>query len=273
LRRHPGDYVLAGLAAESLFAQRDPRSIKLIARALAMNPYNGGLHQVAGRMLARSQKPRQSAVEFAAAARWAPDVGPVVFDVLRVFSEPDDIARALPVETLRARRIVEALGPYKQAALAYALRVTAVHPSDANMQCLLAETAVAAGRFDLAVQAGSAAWERSPTARHAAEYASALRLAGRPTEATAVLYDALDRTQSSPAYDRLVCYFDLSSLLIQSGDMPAARSVLERAAAVAGGSRALRIAVHDRAADLEDRMGNTNQAEWERAQARELSER
>jgi O-antigen ligase/tetratricopeptide (TPR) repeat protein len=269
--RHPADYVLAGRSAEALFGLGDTRAVKLVTRALALNPRHSGLHHLAGRMLARSQRPAQSAVEFAEAARWARDVGPIVADVLAVFDDPEAIARALPAEPKQMWRIVQALGDEKAGALAYAQRVAESHGRDARVQALVAYTAIAAWRPDVAVPAARLAWEIEPIAKHGTILGRALNQAGDRAGAIAILHEAAEASARAPTGERVEVLFTLSELQAQTGQLEAAKATLERAAEVAMSNRELRIGIHTRLADIEDRLGNRNQAEWERQQARQLS--
>jgi ATP/maltotriose-dependent transcriptional regulator MalT len=58
----------------------------------------------------------------------------------------------------------------------------------------------------------------------------------------------------------------------QNGDLAGAKASLERLRDLAGTDPTLLAAVHLALADVEDRLGNRNQAAWERARAREIQQ-
>jgi Flp pilus assembly protein TadD len=65
-------------------------------------------------------------------------------------------------------------------------------------------------------------------------------------------------------------YLLLTDVQIARSSLEEARQTLERAETVARNDASLRITIHLRKAEIEDRLGNRNQAEWEREQARRL---
>lgn len=269
--RHPASYMLAGRAAEAMFAERDPRAIKLVARALTFHPHHGGVHHLAARMLARSQRPEQAAVEFAAAARWSRDPRPVVADVLVVFPDPAAAAQALPLDARRGARILGLLAGSPDVALAYGELLAAAYPRDARVHATLARIALDSKRSRVAVGAARAAWEIASTAAHATLLGRALALHGDAAGAIAVMTDAAGDADAGSATERVQLLFALADVQSSQGDHAGAKQALERAAPLAQGHVRLRIAVHERLAAVEERLGNRNQAEWERTRARELA--
>jgi O-antigen ligase/tetratricopeptide (TPR) repeat protein len=269
-RRHPADYLLAGHAAEALYARGDARAIRVVARGIARHPNHAGLHHLAARILTRTQRPDQAAVEFAAAARWAEDVEPIVADVLAVFDTPEAVARALPTEPRQAWRIVAALGDREDARLAYTGRIAFLHPRDPEVQAMYARAALDAGSAASALDPARAAWTLAPTALHAALFGRVLAATGDLSSAIDHLTAAVDRTQAFPAGERLAVYFALADAHLAAGAPEGAKAILERAVTVAGSQSSLRVMVHLRMANVEERLGNRNQAEWERQQARAL---
>ena len=269
--RHPASYMLAGRAAEALFAARDPRAVALVNRALTFHPRHGGVHHLAGRMLARSQRPEQAAVELAAAALWSRDPRPIVADVLAIFPDAALAANALPLDARRGARVMGLLGDRRDVALAYGRRLADAHPRDARVHAMLATVALADGRAGIAVDAARAAWELARTAPNATLLGRALSLGGDPAAAIAVMREAADSLDNAPISERVHLLFALADVLTGVADHTGAKQALERAASLAEGNVRLRIAVHERLAGVEDRLGNRNQAEWERARARELA--
>jgi len=270
--RHPSDYLLAGRVAEALFIQRDPRAGRVVGRGLAMNPLHSGLHHLAARMLARSDHPEQATVEFAAAARWAVNIKPIVDDVLLTFGDADMIARALPAEPRQLGRVVDALGERHDAAFAFARRVAELHPLDPEAQYTLGWTALRARHIEIAVSAAREAMRLSPGDLRATVLAQALGTAGDLPSAIATLEEALSGTESSAEPARFLLLFTLVDLQVAASDLSGARETLERVTAVANGKPEMLIRVHERLADVEDRLGNLNQAEWERREANRLRE-
>lgn len=271
--RHPADHVLAARAAEALLARRDGRAVKVIARALAMRSEHPGLHRLAGRILAATDRADQAAAEFAAASRLARDVRPVVADVLAVFREPARIAEALAAEPGQAAQIALVLRQRNRpdAALAYAVRTAYLNPKDARAQAVLADCALIAGDHATAAAAAAIAWSRAPTARNATLVGEAMLGTGEAARAIPILTGALGRTTRESAFERVRLYGALADLHLAAGDAAGAKPVLERAGEIAGTDPGLRVLVHMRLARVEDALGNTNQAAWERREAARLS--
>jgi O-antigen ligase len=269
--RHPADAMLAGRTAQAAFALGDPRAVAIINRALARDPRHGGLYHLAARMLARSQRPEQSAAAFAQAIRWSIELGPIVADVVRVFDTPERVAAALPSEPRQLWRVLRALRAHPDHALAYARRVAADHPRDAAVQAQLADVALSRRDAALALAASRAAWGASPTARHATLLGRALTLSGDAAGALAHLTAAVEATSGASRDDRALLLFALAEAQVAGKDPAAAKATLERALAVAEGNRHLMQHGHLRLAAVEDLLGNRNQAEWERRRAAELA--
>ncbi len=270
LERHPASALIAGRAAEALFDLRDPRAIKLMARSLTMNSNHAGLRRLAARMLVVSNRPEQAAGEFAAAIRLSRDVRPIVADVVLAFDDAEQIAAALPTEPGHAAAIIRSLGDRRAAALAYAKRVAQVNASDPEMQALLAAAALEAGDGLGAVAPASAAWKMAPLARHAVVLGRARAMAGDPVSAISLVVRAAEQTASEPAVERLRLIGLLADLQLSIGDLAGAKAALERCRDIAVADRANLALIHRRLADVEDRLGNRNQAAWERQRAHEL---
>ncbi len=268
--RHPADALLAGRTAEALFALQDPRAVAVVNRALSRSPRHSGLHHLAARMLARSQRPAQSASSFAEAVRWATDIGPIVDDVRATFPAPADTAAALPADPRQMWRVLAALDRTTAAALAYARRVAEAFPRDATVQAQLADVALAHRDGDTAHAAALVAWEVDPTARHATLLGRALAARGDLDGARALLQTAVDSTRAASREDRVLLLFALGDVQVALGDPAAAKQTIERASSAAKGHRHLTIHGHLRAAAIEELLGNPNQADWERKQAQAL---
>nr|MBA2541851.1 hypothetical protein [Deltaproteobacteria bacterium] len=84
------------------------------------------------------------------------------------------------------------------------------------------------------------------------------------------LKEAADRTQSSRLGERCTLLFTLADLQIEAGDLEDARKTLARVGNIGVNDRAILSSMHLKLADIEERLGNRNQAEWERNRAKEL---
>ncbi|MBZ0232810.1 MAG: O-antigen ligase family protein [Deltaproteobacteria bacterium] len=273
LERHPASFTIAGRAAEALFAARDARALRLMARSLSMNSNHAGLRHLAARMLLVSNRPEQAAGEFAAAARLSRDVRPIVADVLAAFTNPEDIADALPTERKHAFIIFRALAGKPLAAMAFAKRVGDLHPHDPEVQALVAEAALAAREGTTALTAASRAWELSPIALHAVLLGRAHAMLGAKDTAASFLANALDSTVNEAPVERVRLIIELAEARVALGDLARAKTVLEMGRDLAAAEQGWLILVHTKLAEVEDRLGNRNQAAWERQRVRELQGR
>jgi O-antigen ligase/tetratricopeptide (TPR) repeat protein len=269
--RHPSDALAAGELAQALFVKRDERAVAVVQRALHLRPSHPGLHRLAGRMLAVSQRPEQALIEMSLALRWAddPTADGIISDVLAMKLPPERAARAFPAEIRQLWRIHTLLDRRGEHALALAFvsRVAERHPDDAGAQLHLAKAAAAAGQPTLAVTAGRAAMKLRPSPEAALVLARAAAATGDRANAIAVLRDA---PPSADREIRMQTFLELGAQLRWSGDLPAARAaLLDGAAALSSDPR--REAFLRRAlGDVEEQLGNLHQARWERQRAVEL---
>jgi O-antigen ligase/tetratricopeptide (TPR) repeat protein len=270
LDRHPASFLIAGRAAEALFAKRDPRALKMVARALSMNSNHAGLRHLSARMLVVSSRPAQAAGEFAAAIRLSRDVRPILADVLAAYRDPQQIAAAMPTEKEHAAAIIRVLGDRREAALAYARRVAQVHPHDAEIQALFANAALEASDGATALAPAEVAWAKDRLANHAVLLARAYAMNGDRTRALELLAQAEGTTTSDPVVDRIRLLLYVADLHEAGNDFEKAKTALERSRDLAVAERTWLAPIHRRLAEVEDRLGNRNQAEWERRRAREL---
>jgi len=268
--RHAADYVLAARTADALFDARDPRSVKVVERALSLNPRHSAAHQLAGRMLAMSQHPEQSALEFAEAIRWSNDPAPVVADVLAVFPDPEAAAAALPTDANLIDRVSRTLAGHDDIAFAYAQRVGAANPTDADSQVLLAEVALDHQRGDLALPAARAAWDHRADGLSAILVGRALLATGDTAGAITFLGDALAKLPNAGTAARVNLMFALSDAQVAIGQLDVSAKTLADAADAAASDRDLAHAAHLKAAQIDEKQGNHNAAAWELDQARAL---
>ncbi|MBE7450866.1 MAG: O-antigen ligase family protein [Kofleriaceae bacterium] len=230
LRRHPADGLVAGHAAQALFAQRSPRTAHVASRALYLQPNHPGLHHLAARVLAASQRPRQAQVEFALALRWARRIDPILDDLLRVFPTAEDAARCLPLELRHVSRLRSALAQRERGdvTLAYLRRMVALFPTDLGAQLALAQQAIALGRPEEALGPAALVHDQRPSAASALALAQARAATGHPAEAIELLRRAPPAENAGQT--RLLAGV-LSQLLHAQGDLLGARAVLLEAAA------------------------------------------
>ena len=271
LARHPADGLAAGHAAQALFAARDPRAVPVVSRALALRPHHPGLHRLAGRMLAASQRPRQAQIELRLALAWADDreASTILEEIAALFPDPAEAARALPTEERQSWRLQKLLAARGRDALAvaYAARVVELEPGRADAHLDLALAALRLGQPAVAREHAEAAHALAPTTLTALTVARARAAAGDHLGAVMALRDAPPTRDAILAGDLAA---ELAAHLRATGDLEGARQVLLDAidAAVQPGTEA---ALRRPYADIEDALGNKNRATYERRRADELS--
>ena len=87
-----------------------------------------------------------------------------------------------------------------------------------------------------------------------------------------LLQDAIGRTTAESLAERAGLFWVLIGVQSSSGDLAAAKASLERLRDIAATDPALQAKVHLALGDVEEKLGNRNQAAWERARARELQQ-
>ncbi|MEZ4401400.1 MAG: hypothetical protein R3B06_15350 [Kofleriaceae bacterium] len=216
-----------------------------------------------------SQRPRQAAVEYAAAIADEPAVMPIVDEVLARMPDAAAAARALPDERYATARATAALllrARYDVLYL-YMQRITAAHPERDQPFAQLAVAAMALGKPGEALAAAQTADRLRPTTLTALAVALALAALDRQAEAIEVLRRA---PPSAVANQRANVAVNLAALLRARGDLAAAREVLDTAAAGLGDHPLVEAQVRRQLGTVEDALGHPNQAEWERRRATEL---
>ena len=272
--RHPADYVAFGLAARVLLHRGDPRSVRLVNRALDLNGEHSGLHWLAAQMLAvTSAAPTQSLGEYALALRTADDPRPILADLLERFPRLEDAALALPSTPVLVENIAFQLSILKRddVALAYVKRMHAQVSSSPEIAGLLADYALLRGEVETALAAAAKAYERDPNARNAVRWGRALSAVGRNDEAAKMLDEAIHTTRSRGTRK------DLVSLLTIMGDVQRlqrrlveAKETLGTALMLAASDRKALAAARRGLAQVEDAMGNPTVAAVHREYAERL---
>ncbi len=271
LARHPADGLAAGHAAQALFAARDQRAIAVVGCALTLRPKNSGLHRLAGRMLVAGRHPSQAQIELRLALAWCDDIeaAAILDEIVALFPDPADAARALPTEQRQSWRLQKLLGYRGRTALAlaYAERVLTFEPGRADAHLDLALAALRLERYPLARVHAEAAHRAATTTITALTLARAAMATGDPAAAVAALRDAPTTSDGVVAADVAA---ELAAALRATGDLVGARQVLLDALD-ANVMPALEAVLRRHYADVEDALGNHNRAELERKRANELA--
>jgi hypothetical protein len=186
------------------------------------------------------------------------------------FPDPDQAARALPLDPGDAPRIVQVLVArgHPQLQLAYTQRVANLNPSSATAQLLFARAAITAKQGELALPAARAAHTLQPDLVSLAVLADAMALAGDLAGAIATLRATLASGFQTPA-DRATLLGAVADLELRDGALASAGATLDELSRIVA-DRPGRIALHLRWALLHDRRGESNQAAWERVLAGKL---
>lgn len=263
LARHPLDYVSAMNVAS---VTRDPAErIELINHALRLHPTHSGLHRVVGGWLAATGRTSQAALEFRLSLEGSADPQLLVPEIVSKLKRPEDAALAMPLSTERWPLIAKALVDAKRddVALIYLVKLFDTHkpPPPELLKRLLAlaekldnlaiaeRVAKELGKFDasLAVHLDVANMQF----RHA-KYDDAL-----------VTLDRIDTSQitQSEQVDARLLRCDVLNAKTQWVDARGCLSALLPEAAV---TLQARRKIHARLAKVEEALGNTERAEFER---------
>lgn len=272
--RHPADYWFLGTAALALEELHDPRAGAVISRALFLNPTDSTLHWVAASILMDAREAVQAQAELAQAVRFAPPekLPDLLEAVVTAFPDADEAARAFPLDLDDAPEIARVLTEHHHelVALAYTRRLALLNPLDGNAQLLCARAAIATKQGELAVTMARDAFRIQPSADAAIALGAALELAGNSAEGIRAMRDALASGVVSRSPDRVRVLTAILDLQLATGDLaPAAKTLDELALLVS--DRDGRITVLMRRATLHERLGEANQAKWDREQVRKLA--
>lgn len=296
--RHPSDYVAAGLAAQVLASAGDQRAVKLMNRALALNPAHSGLHLMAAQMLSSSatwfdeesgkqtdparkaqlkknaeQARSQSLIEFALSLETASDPRLVINAMLARYKSVDAVVAGLPTDPLLAIKIGEALTTLDRTdiGLAYARRVRAAVPKDPLIARMVAEMALVQNDTATALSAAEYAHSQLADGTNTLIYAKALAASAQWQRAETLLAEAIPRARSRGTRLEVVKLLTfMGEVKTSLGKLVEAKETLVEALAVAG-TRVDMAAVHRNLAVVETRMGDLNQAAWEMRRAESLA--
>ena len=275
--RHPADYLAAGDTARALLAQRDPRAVAVLGRALTLYPRHPGLHLLAAHLLLASPHPDQALVEYRLALENASgevSVPAILSEVTQRFPHPEDAVQALPLDPDQMHGLVTILGGRHQNALAlvYARRVAELYPDRLETWREVYRLAHQAGDTAGALAAARSAMARRRDAETAIMLGTSLMDASRPEEALAVLQRALREgyRETSTASDVNVLRA-LAQAQLADHQPDSARETLEKAVGLAGTDQRRLIQLHQDLAALEEHEGNEHRAQWHQQQAAELA--
>lgn len=270
--RHPSDYLLVGRAAQALLAQRDPRAVPVVMRALALAPLHPGLHRLAATMLLRSGHAQQAKVEFALAMRSAPSLVLVqlVKEIAATYPAPAEAVGALTYDLGLAPLVAAILRDQHldELELAYTVRLAMLNPDNAELHLLLADAAIRQSRGDLCVAPTHVAFRLHPDARAARLVARCTALGGDLAGGIAFLQHVLAEPTLRPP-ERLQLLNALADAASAANSLDLLATTLDELSR-SGPDEAQQIEIHRRRAELHDRRGETTQAAWERDQIRTL---
>lgn len=271
-RRHPSDYLMAGLVAQQLLRQGDERSVAVLNRALFLNPKHPTLHALAVRALFAAGKKSQALVEMALALQYAEHRRPLVDDLTRTFTNPTDIAAGVPITDLNAALNVIAIlqrADHKEAAWVAAERTRDAHPDAPEIQTVLVRLALVRADHPAALTAAKRAVALRPDATSVLLLARALSVNGDYANGIKTLTTALANRTIEGRRQETRAHNMLARMRIDSGDLVGARADLLKVISLSA-TPAARARAHRELAEIENKQGNLQQAELERKMAEKL---
>jgi O-antigen ligase len=269
--RHLADFLVVGRAASVLAARGDPRAAEVLSRALFLAPHHAGLHRFAATLLLRAQQPEQAASELARAVQDAPNtmLPDLLEQIVATFPDPATAGLALPIDPVLEPKVYDLIAKHPPVAFEYARRVAMFAPDDAQAQLYLARAALVTDHPADALEAASDAYGIAPSTASGIVLARAQAATHDVTGAIATLTNIDAGGLSITRDDRVTLLSTLAELELSHDELTTAAATLDRLGQLAEDRRA-RIAFHRTRALLHDRLGETRQAEWDRAEARRL---
>lgn len=273
-RRHPADYASAGRTAIALYAKRDKRAIPVLNQALNANPRQWGLHLLAARWLHGSTAKDQAAIEYASAVRDAPagQIGGLVEEIAAISESPEKAAVALPRDGLRIGLIARVLNGqgHGKIRLAYAHLVMDSANDDRKALKVVSSIALQNRDFALAKRSSRRIQQLWPSYESLLGLAKVELASGNSAGCQKIVDDALADSRLSGVEQ--MQFLQLSSqILIAQKRFEEARLPLEKALKIPSAGKAVKASIHRSLAEVEDGLGNRNQAALERRIADELS--
>jgi O-antigen ligase/tetratricopeptide (TPR) repeat protein len=268
MARHPVDYLSVASVGAGMFRAGDNKAMHLLNHALILHPTHPELHGLAARILLRSGNRSQALVEYQLAITATVNPVEAIRELVARFPKPEEAVKALPVDHLHPRRIARILVEENRSdiALPYLRRVVERDPDDIASLKLLADVAerlkdpasaeLAASR--LAVLEGS----------QEAYLAYAHILLDRKKWADAEKYARRALAKRGPTALLIDGNLLVADAYIGAANWTAAREQLSKMREQGELYILARRDIHRRLASVEEALGNTRQAEWERERAR-----
>ncbi len=280
MKRHPADYVIAGLTAQAMFRAPEERAkaFAVVKRALVLNPQHAGLNQLAARMLLNATPPRveDALIQYAVALEHVRFPRELLTELNKLFPNPKIAARGLPLNAVRAELLCNHLVAIKAAPLAYEYtkRLSENLPTDPRAFHLLALSAFNAGKMEQALEPGRRSYELRPTAVSAVLLAKIELGNKNSARATKVLTDAVQQARRRGANRDIIPLLLLKvDVLFSEEKYKEAKLVAKELLDVTSPTSEQRGRVHMRLSNIEVKLGNPHQAAWERKRAKQLLRR
>ena len=270
--RHPSDYLAAARLAQAYFHRaRDPKSLALMNRALALNPNHAGLHVFTAKLLLAGGRRDQALIEFALALRYTLEPGPVLADLVRAYPDPATAARGIPVTRERAPVMTHRLETMGRAdvALAYTLRCAEEFYSDFDLANQATELALQVGEVELALTQAERAYRDRGKQSDALFYGRALRHAGRSAEAVAIAQQIIDEAAAQELGVSSRIHELLALALMDEKQPQRAVHVIRQAVDMAVGDHKTLARLYRVLARAEAALGHTREAQEARRLAHE----
>lgn len=269
-RRHPSEYMAAGISAQAMLLERHPRSFAVLNRALFLNPQSHSLHWLAARALLTAGNRDQALLEYAAALRNATRRRPILEDLFARFPSADDAARGIPLDHPLADTMFTAIENLNRAdvAHAFAQRLTRAYPREAAFHVRYGTYALEQGDSENALAAANVARKLLNDRGAQILVARVTAARGDTAAASAMLRREL---ADGGAFRGAVARRDGLEALIEvelaGARLEDARAALHELLKLTPGGKP-RARLHLRLADVEDRLGNRHQALAERKLAK-----
>ncbi len=284
MRRHPIDYYAAAraatverIAARAAAKDRRPAeeieahrraTMKYLNRALVLHPHHGGLHRLAGQILASTGHAQQARLEFRTALRVASDPTSLLGEILRWFPVTADAVAALPADYPDTEKLARALIAWKRTdvALAYLQRTLAAHGAEMEVLALLEQAAVDQQDLVTAEDAIQRQLALAPTAATTVRLARVQIKRDHPEAAEQTL--AKVPTMAGAPGDVANGWLLLCDLRIKREAWVDAEACLQQMMGSKVANLAIRRQLHGRMATVAEKMGNRDRAALERKLAR-----
>ncbi len=271
--RHPADYSIAGKVALALRREKDGRAIAVLNRALMANPSQWGLHLLAARWLQQGNAKRQSLFEYSLSLQVAPasKVAALVAELTTRYPDASDAIAGLPTSPDIAPRIVSLLRAKKSTKLRhlYVVQLTKTPTPDRDLLELVIREALKLEDTSLALKTATSLFRHWPDGRSALNLARAEFAHDNSPRGLEIVAQALAEPENTGALRMQLLQLQ-AKILIAEGKFKEARVVLNQALHVPSAGNKGKASVHLLLAEVEDRLGNHNQADLARKEAESL---